>query len=97
LLTVWECVQHAARVLNAADGGAEAAARLIREMGGKAADARALLDRLFRIATDKGWAAEALVYNQLAEEWPRLLDLAANMSEGQGSGTTGDLFATSSV
>ena len=32
-LTVWECVQHTARVLNAADGGGEAAAALVAEMG----------------------------------------------------------------
>ncbi|BCG98800.1 hypothetical protein MesoLj131b_08000 [Mesorhizobium sp. 131-2-5] len=91
-LTVWECVQHVARALNATGGGAQAAARLIAEMGPKAADARALLDRLFRIATDKGWASEALVYNQLAEEWPHLLDRSANISDDLGPATTGDLF-----
>ncbi len=46
-------------------------------MGPKAADARALAYRLFEIATKKGWAAEALVYNELAQEWPKLEDLAA--------------------
>ena len=76
-LTVWECVQHTARVLNAEDGGGEAAARLVAEMGPKAADARALAYRLFEIATQKGWAAEALVYNELAQEWPKLEDLAS--------------------
>lgn len=75
-LTVWECVQHVARVLNAEDGGGEAAARLVAQMGAKAAEARALAYRLFEIATQKGWAAEALVYNELAQEWPRLEDRA---------------------
>ena len=70
-LTVWECVQHTARVLNAPDGGGEAAARLVAQMGPKAADARALAYRLFEIATKKGWASEALVYNELAQEWPQ--------------------------
>ena len=65
----------------AEDGGDAAAARLIAQMGPKAADARALAYRLFQIATDKGWAAEALVYNELAAEWPRLEALA----EGLGS------------
>ncbi|MER9528522.1 DUF1156 domain-containing protein [Mesorhizobium sp. M0309] len=92
-LTVWECVQHVARALNDPAGGAQAAARLIAEMGPKAADARALLDRLFRIATDKGWAAEALIYNQLAEEWPHLLDRSANIADELRPATTGDLFA----
>lgn len=83
-LTVWECVQHAARALGAEDGGDSAAARLIAQMGPKAADARSLAYRLFQIATDKGWAAEALVYNELATEWPRLEALA----EGIGSTTS---------
>jgi len=73
-LTVWECVQHTARVLNAEDGGGAAAGRLVADMGSKAADARALAYRLFEIATQKGWAAEALVYNELAQEWPKLED-----------------------
>lgn len=74
--TVWECVQHTIRVLNAEDGGAEAAAALVAQMGPRSEDARALAYRLFEIATQKGWAAEALVYNALAQEWPRLADMA---------------------
>jgi putative DNA methylase len=76
-LTVWECVQHTARVLNAEDGGGAAAGRLVAEMGPKAAEARALAYRLFEIATQKGWATEALIYNELAQEWPKLEDLAS--------------------
>lgn len=76
-LTVWECVQHTARVLNAEYGGGQAAARLVAQMGPKADAARALAYRLFEIATQKGWNQEALVYNELAQEWPRLEDLAA--------------------
>jgi len=34
-LTVWECVQHTARVLNAADGGGESASKLVAQMGPK--------------------------------------------------------------
>jgi putative DNA methylase len=79
-LTVWECVQHTARVLNAEDGGGEAAARLVAQMGSKAADARALAYRLYEIASQKGWAAEALIYNELAQEWPKLEDLASTVS-----------------
>lgn len=77
-LTVWECVQHTARVLNAADGGGEAASKLVAQMGAKANEARALAYRLFEIATQKGWSAEALVYNELASEWTKLEDLAAS-------------------
>lgn len=78
-LTVWECVQHTARVLNAEDGGGAAAARLVAQMGLKAAEARGLAYRLFEIATKNGWAAEALIYNELAQEWPRLEDLASSV------------------
>jgi putative DNA methylase len=79
-LTVWECVQHTARMLDAKNeqGGAEAAARLVAQMGPLSADARKLAYRLFEIATKKGWSAEALVYNELAEIWPKLEDLASN-------------------
>jgi putative DNA methylase len=81
-VTVWECVQHVARVLNAEDGGGQAAARLVAEMGSKSADARALAYRLYEIASQKGWAAEALIYNELAQEWPKLEDLASNADAG---------------
>jgi putative DNA methylase len=77
--SVWTCVQQTARVLDAPDGGATAAAALVAKMGRPQAEsARALAYRLFEIAKDKGWAAEALVYNELAEEWPHLEDLASH-------------------
>ncbi|MDA8383434.1 MAG: transposase, partial [Betaproteobacteria bacterium] len=76
--TIWECVQHTARVLRAEDGGAEAAAKLVAAMGSQAEDARALAYRLYEIASQKSWAAEALVYNELAQEWAHLDTLAAD-------------------
>lgn len=78
-LTVWECVQHTARVLNSSTGGGEAAARLVAQMGSKGPGARALAYRLFEIATKNGWAGEALIYNGLAQEWPKLEDLASTV------------------
>jgi putative DNA methylase len=78
--TIWECVQHTARVLRAEDGGGAAAGRLVAQMGSKGAEARSLAYRLFEIATQKGWATEALIYNELAQEWPKLEDLAANVA-----------------
>jgi putative DNA methylase len=93
-LTVWECVQHTARVLNAPDGGGEAAAALVAQMGPKAEEARALAYRLFEIATNKGWAAEALVYNQLAQEWTKLEDQAATLdAAGRAPGPNQSAFA----
>jgi putative DNA methylase len=82
-LTVWECVQHTARVLNAPDGGGAAAAKLVAQMGPKAAEARTLAYRLFEIATKKGWAAEALVYNELAQEWPKLEEIASSTASSE--------------
>lgn len=90
--TVWECVQHTARVLAAADGGAEAAGALVGQMGRMAADARTLAYRLFEIATKKSWSAEALVYNELAEEWPHLEDLAPGTATQGGAVVQGDMF-----
>ena len=93
-LTTWECVQHTARVLNAADGGGEAAAALVAQMGSKAEEARALAYRLFEIATSKGWVAEALVYNELAQEWSKLEDRAATLDDAaRASGPNQTTFA----
>jgi len=82
-LTVWECVQHTARVLNAEDGGGHQAALLVAQMGKKSEEARALAYRLFEISTQKNWAAEALVYNELAQEWPTLEDFATKLARGE--------------
>jgi putative DNA methylase len=81
--TVWECVQHTARVLNASDGGGEAAARLVAQMGSKAADARALAYRLYEICSHNTWSAEAKVYNELAQEWTKLEDIALRLEAGE--------------
>ena len=94
MLTTWECVQHTARVLNAADGGGAAAAALVSQMGSKAEEARALAYRLFEIATNKGWNAEALVYNELAQEWTKLEDRAAVLDDaGRAPGSNQTTFA----
>ena len=77
-LTVWRCVQQVARVLKAEEGGGDAAAKLVAQMGSRAADAQKLAYRLFEIATRKGLKDEALVYNELAQEWAKLEDLAAS-------------------
>jgi putative DNA methylase len=91
--TIWECVQHTIRVLNAEDGGAEAAAALVAQMDQRAEDARALAYRLFEIATQKGWASEALIYNALAQEWPRLAEMApAAIARGPVAAAQATLF-----
>jgi putative DNA methylase len=52
--TAWCCLQHAIRVLNAPNGGAEAASRVIAAMGPLAEPALGLAHRLFQIATERG-------------------------------------------
>ena len=76
--TVWRCVQQVARALKAEEGGGDAAAKLVAQMGSRAADAQKLAYRLFEIATRKGLNDEALVYNELAQEWAKLEDIAAS-------------------
>jgi putative DNA methylase len=86
-------VQHTARVLNAEDGGAEAAAKLLAAMGPTAEDARALAYRLYEIASQKGWNTEALVYNRLAQEWAHLDTIATEFASGRrGAEPARDLF-----
>jgi putative DNA methylase len=86
-MTVWEGMQRTAAVVRAEEGGAEAAARIIQSLGSRAADARKLAYRLYEICAQKGWNQEALVYNELAQEWPRLEELA--QSQGRTDKTVG--------
>lgn len=80
-LTHWECAQHLARVLEAEDGGVEAAARLLTAMGPDNAEAARLLAyRLYDICERARRAEEAQVWNSLAREWPSIQD-AANRAE----------------
>ncbi|SHJ89975.1 putative DNA methylase [Bradyrhizobium lablabi] len=80
--TIWECVQHTARALAAEDGGQLAAAQLVKSMGRMSSDALTLADLLYKIASRKGWQQEALVYNELAQEWPKLENLANEIEQG---------------
>jgi putative DNA methylase len=50
-------------------------------MGVRAEAARALAYRLYEIASQKGWAAEALVYNELAQDWTQLEGPAARIAD----------------
>jgi len=83
-LTVWEYLQHTIRVLKAEGGGADAAGRLVAQMGPKATEVRLLAERLYQIAAQKGWQQEALVYNELAQEWPTLEEFAQNVTARDG-------------
>ena len=72
-LTAWESVHHVIRVLGS---GEEAAAGLVRKLGGFAEVARELCYRLYTVCERKKRAAEALAYNGLVQSWPEISRLA---------------------
>ena len=81
-LTDWECAQHLARVMQSPDGGMDAAARLYSAMGAERGEAaRMLAYRLYDICERKNRAAEAQVWNALAQEWPALDAALVRMEE----------------
>jgi putative DNA methylase len=84
-LTVWEVTQHL--IARHQSEGEEAAAELLRQVGGGLAEAaRELAYRLFAICERKGWAQEALGYNALVSSWPEITRLAARGAEHGAAG-----------
>lgn len=86
--TVWEHAQALAYALET--GGQDAAAVLFARLSNTEA-IRALAYRLYGLCERKGWSAEALVWNRLAEEWRRIEDLAASAPPREAA-REGDLF-----
>jgi putative DNA methylase len=74
-LTVWEVTQHLIRRLEV--GGEQAAAELLRTVGGLGEAARELAYSLYVTCERKKWAKEALAYNALVVAWPEIARLAA--------------------
>jgi putative DNA methylase len=74
-VTVWETTQHLIKRLE--EGGEDAAAELLRRVGGLGEAARELAYRLYTVCERKGWAQEALGYNALVVAWPEIQRLAA--------------------
>lgn len=79
-LTVWEATQH---LIAALERSETEAAELLHRLGGYGERARVLAYLLFKKATDKGWAAEAGVYNGLIAAWPALRAIQAQPGSGQ--------------
>ena len=81
-LTDWECAQHLARVLDAPDGGIDAAAHLfVRMPPERGESARLLAFRLYDICERSDRTTEAQVWNMLAQEWPALEAAAARLEQ----------------
>jgi len=76
-LTIWETVQYLIRALE--EDGEQAAAKLLKKIGGMAEQARDLAYRLYLICERKGWAEEARSYNALVVAWPELTRLATSL------------------
>lgn len=76
-LTVWESLQHLIRRLNGE--GEEAAARLLKRLGGIGREARNLAYRLFTICENQGWAEEGVAYNHIIVAWPGLDELSQGL------------------
>jgi putative DNA methylase len=80
-LTVWEVVQHLIRRLEAS--GEDAAAELLRRVGGLGEPARELAYRLYTTCERKAWPQEALPYNALVVAWPELARRVAGTPEAE--------------
>ena len=79
-LTDWECTQHLARVLESPAGGIAEAAKLYANMPPERGEtARMLAYRLYDICERKNQAAEAQIWNMLAQEWPALERAASSI------------------
>lgn len=70
----WEVVHHLIRALG--NGGENAAADMVAQLGARAETARELAYRLYTICERKKRAAEAVCYNSLVQSWPEIARLA---------------------
>ncbi len=80
-VTVWEVAQHLIKRLE--EQGEDAAADLLRRIGGLGQTARELAYRLYTTCERKGWAQEALAYNALVIAWPEIARRVAGTPEAE--------------
>jgi putative DNA methylase len=78
-LTVWECIHHLIKRLEA--GGESAAAALVAQLASKADVARELAYRLYSICERKKRSQDALAYNALVQSWPEIQRMAQEPNE----------------
>ena len=81
-VTDWECVQHLVREL-VTGGGETKAGQLVHAMGpGRAANARNLAYRLFKVSERRQWNDEARAQNFLIVAWPEIQKHAYQLAQG---------------
>jgi len=83
----WEVCQQLIRRLQ--EDGEEAAAELLRKVGGIGEIARDLAYRLYTVCERKKWAQEAIAYNALVVAWPEIRKLAATASNSTAAAAAG--------
>lgn len=83
-VTVWEACQHLIKLLDAEQGGLEAAAALYAKLGPLAEPAWALARRLYDLCEQRQWATEARFYNRLYQEWDAIERRAADLGKRAG-------------
>ena len=79
--TAWEMAQHLARILDAEDGGIDAAGRLLAQRPDSGPDVLLIAERLYDMENNRGKAAEALVWNGLQQAWTQILSAADRAAE----------------
>jgi putative DNA methylase len=84
-VVVWEITQHLIKQLQ--EKGELGAAKLYKNLGGKADIAKELAYHLFTISEKKGWAQEAQAYNSLVLSWNQIVSESFNIKDPIGTQT----------
>ncbi|MDP2815303.1 MAG: hypothetical protein Q8O19_01325 [Rectinemataceae bacterium] len=78
-VSLWECAQNLIKRYQ--EGGETLAAELVTKLGvGRSEDAKNLAYRLYSVCERKGWAEDAMPYNELVTAWPEIQRKAAGIS-----------------
>jgi putative DNA methylase len=78
-ISLWECAQNLIKRYQ--EGGEALAAELVTKLGvGRSEDAKNLAYRLYSVCERKGWAEDAMPYNELVTAWPEIQRKAAGIS-----------------
>jgi len=78
-ISLWECAQHLIKRYQ--EGGEARAAELATKLGvGRSEDAKNLAYRLYSVCERKGWAEDAMPYNELVTAWPEIQRKAAGIT-----------------
>jgi len=78
-ISLWECAQYLIKRYQ--EDGETLAAELATKLGvGRSEDAKNLAYRLYSVCERKGWAEDAMPYNELVTAWPEIQRKAAGIT-----------------